>query len=153
MSWMPTWVWNWTFFFSRSSPYLFLQFFQTGTVLSQISLLWDGNLIHLLDAPLFYWKWSLQVPSPHCWAFNLRSLTLSYESLSPPRSLVHFKGSNHLPCLPVVNLSAVLHCFSSVFPNQYLFMLLSSCYCPLYHPDLSVLPPAPDCLLLPPKWD
>jgi hypothetical protein len=33
------------------------------------------------------WRWALFVPSPYCWAFHLRFLPLSPESLSPPRSL------------------------------------------------------------------
>ena len=46
-----------------------------------------------LDALSSCWRWALQVPSPHCRAFHLRSLPLSPESLSPPRSLVHSGGS------------------------------------------------------------
>jgi hypothetical protein len=34
-----------------------------------------------------YWRWNLQVPSPHCWTFQLRLLTLSPRCLSNPRSL------------------------------------------------------------------
>jgi hypothetical protein len=51
----------------------------------------------LLDALSFYWRWALQVPSPHCRAFHLRSVPLGLESLSPPRSLVHSRGSHQPP--------------------------------------------------------
>ena len=44
-----------------------------------------------LDVLSFCWRWALQVPSPHCRAFHLSS-----ESLSPPKSLVHCRGSSHL---------------------------------------------------------
>jgi hypothetical protein len=39
---------------------------------------------------------TLQVPSPHCKSFHLRSLPLRPESLLPPRSLLHARGSPHL---------------------------------------------------------
>ena len=68
------------------------------------------------DVLSFYWRWALQVPSPHCRAFHLRSLPLSPESLSLPRSLVHPRGSptSHLPRLPVSILSAGPQGFSPV---------------------------------------
>ena len=34
-SWIPLWTCNWTFFFSGSSPFPSLQFFQTVTIMSQ----------------------------------------------------------------------------------------------------------------------
>ena len=37
----------------------------------------------LLDVLSLHWRWTLQVPSPHCRAFHPRSLPLSPESLSP----------------------------------------------------------------------
>ena len=50
-----------------------------------------------LDAPCFCWSWALQVASPHCRAFNLKSLPLSPQSLLPPRSPVHYGGSSQPP--------------------------------------------------------
>jgi hypothetical protein len=35
----------------------------------------------------FYWRWALLVPSPHCWASHPIPFPLSFEILSPPRSL------------------------------------------------------------------
>ena len=66
-----------------------LEFFYTWTILGQCFWLWDGNPIPAVYALTFYWRWTLQVPSPHCWAFYLRSLLLGPESLSTFRSLVH----------------------------------------------------------------
>jgi hypothetical protein len=50
--------------------------------------------LHLM--PSFYWRWTLKVPSPYCRALYPRSFPLSPESLSPPRSPVHSRGSPHL---------------------------------------------------------
>ena len=46
----------------------------------------EGSLV----APSFYcelclWRWSVQVPSPHCWAFWLRLFPLSPGNLSLPK--------------------------------------------------------------------
>ena len=64
----------------------------------------------LTQCPVLHWRWALQFPSPHCMAFHLESFPLSPESLSPPRSLVHFRGSSQPPtsqgCLfPVLQLA------------------------------------------------
>jgi hypothetical protein len=45
----------------------------------------DGNPIPPLDALFFYWRWALQVPSPHCRALHLKS---SHEVLG----VSHFPG-------------------------------------------------------------
>jgi hypothetical protein len=50
-----------------------------------------------LDALSSCWRWALQVPSPYCPAFHLRSFPLSPKSFSPPRSLVHSGGSPQPP--------------------------------------------------------
>jgi hypothetical protein len=47
----------------------------------------------------FYWRWTLQIPSPHCWEFHLSSLPLCPEDFSPPRFLVLSRGSSHFPSL------------------------------------------------------
>ena len=49
-----------------------------------------------LDDLSLHWRRTLQVPSPHCRAFHLRSLPLSPESLSPPRSVVYSRGFSNL---------------------------------------------------------
>jgi hypothetical protein len=43
-----------------------------------------GSPIPQLEAMSIYWRWSLQVLSPHCWAFWLMSIGFS----GPPISLV-----------------------------------------------------------------
>jgi hypothetical protein len=58
---------------------------------------WVCNPIPPLEALFIYWRWTLRVPSPRCWAFWLRSSPLSTESLSTPRSLVASRGSPYLP--------------------------------------------------------
>jgi len=68
----------------------------------------------------FLLGWALQVPSPHCRAFYLRSLPLSLESLLPPRSLVHSGGSHHLlpSDVPVFILFAVPQGLGHFFPTN-----------------------------------
>ena len=68
----------------------------------------------LLDVLSFYWRWTLQVPSPYCRAFHLRSLPLSSVSLSAPRSLVHSGGSLHLLPSRVAFLHSLLDLRASV---------------------------------------
>jgi hypothetical protein len=70
-----------------------------------------------LQAPSFCWRWALQVPSPHYRACHLRSLLLSPERLSPPRSLVCSGGTPNLQRLPVSILSAGLQGFSHFPPT------------------------------------
>ena len=91
-------------------------------------------------------------PSLHCRTFYLRSLPLSPESLSPPRSLVHSRGFPHLLAPEVAHFhsfcwpSGLQSCF---FP-QYVIMFPSSPPWPLraLHPPFLC-----DCFLFPPKWD
>jgi hypothetical protein len=116
--------------------------------------LWDSNPIPPFDTLSFHWRWAPQVPSPHCRVFHLRSLPLSPESLSPPRSLVHSRGSPHL-------LPPKVACFHSFcWPSGLQF-------CPPPHTWPCSPLPLPvlsstwvssslcphDCFLLPPKWD
>ena len=49
------------------------------------------------DALSSCWSWALYVPTTYCWAFYLRSVLLSPESLSLPRSLMHPGGSSQPP--------------------------------------------------------
>jgi hypothetical protein len=90
-----------------------LQFFYTGTILGQNFWVWDSNPIPLLNALSFYWRRILQVSSPHCWAFHLRSLPLSSENLSPSRSLVHSRAPTPTPPTEVVYFRSL--CWPSGF--------------------------------------
>jgi hypothetical protein len=98
-----------------------------------------------LDALSFCWRWALQDLSPHCREFHPRSLPLSSESLSPPRTLVHSEGSSHL--LP----PNVACCHSFCWPSglqsfsltRYLIMFPSSPLCPFPIQVLPSLPPHP----------
>ena len=54
-----------------------------------------------------YGRWSLQVPSPYCGAFWLRSSPLTPRSVSHPRSLGLYRGSPCLPSPPAVILLAL----------------------------------------------
>jgi hypothetical protein len=42
------------------------EFLQTGTILGQSFLLWNSNSIPSLDVLSLHWRWTLQVPPPHC---------------------------------------------------------------------------------------
>jgi hypothetical protein len=79
--------------------------------------LWDGNTKPSLDALSFCWRWVLQVPSLQCRAFHLRFLSLSSESLSPPRSLLHSGGSSK----PPTSWGCMLPFFSAgqIYSNNY----------------------------------
>lgn len=61
-------------------------------ILDQSFWLLDGNPFPPLDTLSFSWRWTLQVPSPHCWAFYLYSLPFSPFCLSSLRCLVHSRG-------------------------------------------------------------
>jgi hypothetical protein len=96
-SWISLWACHCTFFllrlFSISIPAVLSDRNNYGSELLTVG--WQPH--PLLDALSFYWRWALQVPSPHCRAFHLRSVPLGLESLSPPRSLVHSRGSHQPP--------------------------------------------------------
>jgi hypothetical protein len=98
--------------------------------------LWHGNPILPLDALTFYWRWTLQVPFPHCRAFHLRYLPLSSKSISLPRFLLQSRGSPHLPPPEV----AYFHSFC--WPSG-----LHSCFLPPT-PDHVPLFPSPSSLPL-----
>jgi hypothetical protein len=60
--------------------------------------LWNGNLIPPLDTLSFYWKWTLQVPSPHCCKFHhhsyifiLSPFFVHYTRRDIPLVLISFK--------------------------------------------------------------
>jgi hypothetical protein len=95
------------------------------------------------------------VPSPYCQAFQLKSLPLSPDSLSPPMSLVHSGGYSQPPtswgCLFSI-LSASPQGFSPFpSPNKRSGSSLPSN--PIHFP--SWVPPIPtcDCFLPSPKWE
>jgi hypothetical protein len=80
--------------------------------------------LHLM--PCLSKRWTLQIPSPHCGAFHLRSLLLSPESLLPPRSPVHLTGFPYLlpPEVPYFHSfcgPSGLHSCSPP-PSKYLIM-------------------------------
>ena len=77
-----------------------------------------GNPIPPLDALPSYWRWTQQVPSPHCRVFHLRLFPLS--PAGPPTS--------NLPRLPVSILSAGLKPWSSFLLKQ----IICLSFLPLY---------------------
>jgi hypothetical protein len=106
-----------------------------------------GNLIPPLDAPSFYWKWNIQFPSPHYGAFHLRSFPLSPDSLLPPWSLGHCRGTCHLLISDVTCFHSF--CWSSGLQScsplhtQYLIIFLCSFPCLFFHPNPSLSFPSP----------
>jgi hypothetical protein len=122
--------------------------------------LWDRNPIPPLNALFFFCRWNLQVPSPYCWAFHLRSLPLRSESLSPLRSLVHSRGSPPAPStspswlFPFFLWPSGLQSFSL---TQYQIMFPSPSHSPLtsplFHTGSSLWTWTCGCFLLSPKWD
>jgi hypothetical protein len=105
---------HWTIFLLISAPFLFLHFFRQEQF-------WVQNLkvasLHL-RALSMDWRWSLQVPSPHCWAFWLRSSSLSPKRLLHPNYLGHSGGSL---CTPSPE-AAYFHSFS--WPSGILSCIL-----------------------------
>ena len=92
---------------------------------------WVKNFeIPQLQAIAIYWRWSLQVPSPYCWAFQLRSSPLSTGTLLPPGSLILSRGSPHLP-----------HPRSYIFP--FILLSLWSSLLFFFFPYLTLLPVSP----------
>ena len=84
----------------------------------------DGNPIPPLDALSFYSRWMLQVPSPQCCAFHLKSLPVSPELLLPPRFLVLSRGSScPLPTFPGCIFPFILLALraSLLFPAHLVF--------------------------------
>jgi hypothetical protein len=82
MWWIPSWNG-----LSFSFCSIFVPVFPLGTIWDQKFWRWVVGSIPLLGSLSIYWRWSPQVLSPHCWAFQVRSSPLSYESLSHSRSL------------------------------------------------------------------
>jgi hypothetical protein len=62
-----------------------------------------------IGAMSIYWRWSLQVPFPHCWAFWLMPSPLGPGSLPHPNSWY-------------LGLSSDLHLFPT--PHCYIFLLI-----------------------------
>jgi hypothetical protein len=100
------------------------------------------------------WRWTLQDPSPQCWAFWLRFPPLNPESLSLPGSLVLSRGSPPTPptpwdCLFPFILLALRACLLS--PNIWSCFLFPF---PSHLPPRSLHPSASCDYLLPTsKWD
>ena len=87
----------------------------------------NGNFIPPIHSLSFYWRWILQVLSPHYWAFHLRSHPLVHEDLLLSKSLVLSRGystSNPLR-LHISICSAGPQGFSPVsLPPPYLIIFL-----------------------------
>jgi hypothetical protein len=132
LSWVPIWPCHWTSFPSGSSSLLTLRFFQTETILGQNFWLLDDNPIPPLGVLSSCWRWTLQVSSPHCRVYHLKSLPSGPENLSPPRSLIHSSGS------PPHLLSPEFACFPSfLLALRASVLFLSICLphpCPLSQP-------------------
>lgn len=62
---------------------------------SKVFFKWVGAHAAPLGILFDDWRWCLQVPSPHCWQFQLKPQTLRLGSLSPWRSLGLYKGFPH----------------------------------------------------------
>ena len=144
MRWIPSWASHWTSFSSVSAPFF------VPTVLLDRNNSWSELLIvgWQPHTSTFYWRWTVQ--GSHCLAFHLRSLPLSPESFSPPRSLV----LSRVP--PPLRLHISLHSdgpqgFSpdSTPPHTHTCYPLSFLF-PLSSRSLSSSYPC-DCFLLPPK--
>jgi hypothetical protein len=100
----------------------------------------------LVTLPLSLMPYLLEVDSLSSlspfWAFHLRSLPLSPESLSHSRSLVLSRGYPNLlpPRLHIfLNIAGPMG-LSHVPPSQYLILFPLSTPCPLSHPVPSLLP-------------
>ena len=105
LSWIPLWACCWTFISPGSSPFPILQFFQTRKIMGQS---FDCGMAtpSLICCPLFLLEVGSISALSLCQEFYLRSLPLSPESFSPPRSVVHSGGSPNL-------LSPEVACFHS----------------------------------------
>ena len=126
-------------FLSVSAPFLSLDFLKIATILGQKVCKWLGGPLPQLGAMNIYWRWSLQVPSSHSWAFCLRSSPLSPGSLSHPRSLELSRvPPNYTPAYFHSNFWPSL----SYLPSYLILPPLFSLPHPLSHPD--------PCLPLPP---
>jgi hypothetical protein len=106
---------------------------------------WPWQPIPPPDALSFHWRWTLQVPSPHWRAFHLRSLPLSSESLSPPRSGTFWRVP---PPPPSVVVCFHSFCWSSGL-HTYPTSLLPVPFPTQVHPSLS---PSCDYFLLVPAY-
>ena len=95
----------------------------------------------------------LQVPPPHYRAFYLRSLSLSPERLSSPRSLVHSES----PPQPPTFQSCLFPFFLLALRASILFPQPTPDHVPFFPPKSSFPPRSLfstcDSLILPPKWD
>ena len=83
---------------------------------------WVGVPIPPLGVLSDYWRWSLQVPYPHCWAFLLRSTIVSPGCLPHPSPLGISKGSPTPYCLsssifPFIPLALWVSHLSSLIPD------------------------------------
>jgi hypothetical protein len=128
MEWIPSWADLWSTILSLSAPFMSLYFILSGTILDKKKIEGFWCTYPSSRGPN-YWRWSIQVPYPHCWAFWLRSLTLSLRSLTHPRSLVLSGGSphsqSHSHIFPFIHSCHPL-CTASLFSHQSLSALPSA---------------------------
>lgn len=122
MRWITSWSGHWSIIPSIIAPFCPWIFLKTGPILGR--KFW--RLVGVPNPPLGalpnHWRWSFHVPYPHCWAFCLRSPTLSSGSLSYPRSLKLSRGSSP-PLYPAASyfhsfswLSGILSCLHPTNP-------------------------------------
>ena len=96
LSWIPLWACHWTLFSLGSSPFPSLQFFQTGTIMSQS---FDCGMAtpFLIWCPIFLLEVGSISSLSLLSGILSKSLPMSPGSLSSPRTLVHSGGSPQLP--------------------------------------------------------
>jgi hypothetical protein len=104
--------------------------------------------LSLVLCPVFCWRWALLVPSPHCRAFHLKSHSLSPESFSPPKSLVHSRAHPHPS--PPTSLGCLFPLFLLAFGASVLFLHTIPDHVPLSTPHNPFSLPSP--FLPPPLW-
>jgi hypothetical protein len=99
---------------------------------------WVGILIPSLEVLSIYWSWFIQVSYPHCWAFQLRLLTLCPLSLHHPMFLELSRGSSHAQPLGSCILSFILLVFwASLLSHPISYLHVSPHVLPSLSPSSS----------------
>jgi hypothetical protein len=134
MGWIPRWASHWCAFFSHFS------IFDPEFLLGRNNF-WSKNLkvgwcpYPPLGGLSNYWRWSLQFPYPYCWAFQLRSPTLSPGRLSHLRFLRLSRGSpNPSSCIFPFSLLALWASLLSPQPDKYMILPFPHFPSPLLSP-------------------
>jgi hypothetical protein len=137
MGWIPIWGGPWMAFL-QSLLHFFVPAFPLDKNNSESKFLrLVGGPILQLGAMSIYWRWSLQVPSPHGWVFQLMLSPLGPGNLSHPWCLGLFSG------FPQPPPHTATHFYSFFWPSGLL-----SCLPPILDSDpffssSSPLPPRP----------